>query len=38
MKLMEEWWIKTFEIIIEENLEKKELENLLNDSLIVFRP
>jgi hypothetical protein len=38
MKLMEEWWIKTFEIIIEENLERKELENLLNDSLIVFRP
>jgi hypothetical protein len=38
MKLMEEWWIKTFEIITEENLEKKELENLLNDSLIVFRP
>ena len=35
--LMIEWWQKTYDIIIDENLSQAKLEQILNDSVIAFR-
>ena len=36
-QLMLEWWKKTYEIIVEENLDLPKLERLLNESKVALR-